>query len=200
MLMTTLAEIRSHNPCEDGFAKIRDHLGVSAAEAKTHDTPFPVALLLETNDLDDTLWVFDRVAPRNMIDAFLIRRLDEGDHSALKTLHSLDGDWSTQIKAVEAVVALLHRRIAGENVDQEMIAAANAANDAAIAAYAAAAGNDAADAANSAAYAAAHAAVAFRAANATARGAYDAAAAARAVNDVDDAAYADLIHVMGQQI
>jgi hypothetical protein len=58
-ITTTLSAIRAAQPCEEGFAKIRNHLGVSPAGAKTHDKPFPVALLLETNDLDDTLWVLD---------------------------------------------------------------------------------------------------------------------------------------------
>jgi hypothetical protein len=60
-ITTTLADIRAADPCSDGFAKIRDHLGVSPADAKEHREPFPVALLLETNDLGDTLWVLDNV-------------------------------------------------------------------------------------------------------------------------------------------
>ena len=58
---TTLADIRAAEPCPEGFAKIRDHFGVSAPDAKNHREPFPVALLLDTNDLDDTLWVLDNV-------------------------------------------------------------------------------------------------------------------------------------------
>ena len=60
-------------------------------------------------------------------DLFLIRRLDEGDYSAIKTLRALPGDWPEQIFAVEAVVALLRRRIAGEDVAKEMSAATRAA-------------------------------------------------------------------------
>ena len=60
-ITTTLADIRAADPCSDGFAKIRDHLGVSPADAKENHEPFPVALLLETNDLGDTLWVLDNV-------------------------------------------------------------------------------------------------------------------------------------------
>ena len=140
MLIATLAEIRKHGPCEDGFAKIRNHLGVSAHEAKTHDVPFPVALLLETNGLDDTLWVFDRVASQSMKDAFLIRRLDTGDYSALKSLriNPVDADWWRDCEAAIVRVAdLLRRRIDGEDVAKEM-SAANAADAAAdAAAYAA---------------------------------------------------------------
>jgi hypothetical protein len=60
-ITTTLADIRAADPCSNGFAKIRDHLGVSPADAKENHEPFPVALLLETNDLGDALWVLDNV-------------------------------------------------------------------------------------------------------------------------------------------
>ena len=52
-------------------------------------------------------------------DLFLIRRLDTGDHSALKSLRlsRVDADWWRDCEAaIVAVVALLHRRIAGEDV------------------------------------------------------------------------------------
>lgn len=181
ILTTTLAEIRKHRPCADGFAKIRNHFGVSAEEAKTHAVPFPVTLLLETNDLWDALWVFGRVAPQPMIDEFLIRRLDIGEHSALKTLRGMSGKWNAQIAAVEKVVALLRRRATGDDVTDDMRAAARAATDAAYAAYAAYAAAYAARAAARAAYTAD---VAARAASAAACAAYavalDASAAARA--------------------
>jgi len=153
MLTTTLSEIRKHGPCEDGFAKIRTHLGVSAADAKTHDVPFPVALLLETNGLNDTLWVFDRVAPQPMKDAFLIRRLDTGDYSALKSLriNPVDAGWWRDCEAAIVRVAdLLRMRIDGEDVAKEMSAAAYAAYAARTAAYAAADADYAARAAEAA--------------------------------------------------
>lgn len=170
MTTTTLAEIRSHGPCEDGFAKIRGHLGVSPADAKTHSEPFPVALLLETNGLDDALWVTAHVAP-DALTRFLIRRLDDGDHSALKILRALDMDYSQKIAAVEAVVYSLRRKLAGEDVYEELITAKAAARDAraAYAARAAAYGTElVASTARATAYAAAYTTVAYTAA-ATAR-------------------------------
>ena len=156
-LTTTLAEIRSHGPCESGFAKIRDHLGVSPADAKTHDEPFPIALLLETNGLNDALWVTAHVA-LEAITRFLLRLVN----SALNSLRTLDGDHSREVEAVETVVSLLHRKLAGEDVRAELCDAADAvvdaANSAAYAAYAAAA-----DAANAVADTAADAADAARA-------------------------------------
>jgi hypothetical protein len=193
-ITTTLAEIRSHGPCEDGFSKIRDHFGVSPSDAKTHSEQFPVSLLLETNGLDDCLWVTAHVAPE-AVTRFLIKRLDTGEHSALKTLRQLDGDFSEQISAVENVAGLLWRKLADENVDSELreaaSAAARAATRAAYAAYAAAAAR--------AAYAAYAAATAddARAAYAATRAAY---AAARAATD-DARAYAaaesDLKEILG---
>jgi hypothetical protein len=99
-------------------------------------------------------------------DLFLIRRLDDGEHSSLKTLGSLKGDWTREIEAVKAVVTLLERRINGEDVADEMKAAGAAAYAAYVAAYAAA------GAAYVAAYAAADAA---RAADAAYVAAYAAA-------------------------
>lgn len=53
-------------------------------------------------------------------DLFLISRLDTGGFSALKTLRSLPGDWQQAELAVDRVVALLKRRLVGEDVAQEL--------------------------------------------------------------------------------
>ena len=101
-------------------------------------------------------------------DLFLIRRLDDGDHSALKSLrvNPVDADWWRDCEAAVLRMAdLLRRRVAGEDVAEEMKAAARAADAAADAAYfaahaaylAARAAAAAYSAASSAAYAAARA-------------------------------------------
>lgn len=64
-------------------------------------------------------------------DLFLIQRLDTGDHSALASLRRLSGDWTCQIEAVSDVVALLRRRLAGEDVRKAMTDAWAAAEAAA---------------------------------------------------------------------
>ena len=148
MLTTTLAEIRAHEPRDDRFAKLRNHFGVSPAEAKTHDVPFPLTLLLETNGLYDALWVFEKVAPQKVKDDFLIRRLETGDHSALKLLrrNRVGADWWRNCeKAILDVVALLRRRKAGEDVELEMAAAGEFARATWADAFAARAAADAAD-------------------------------------------------------
>ena len=133
-------------------------------------------------------------------DLFLIARLDTGDYSALKSLRisPVDADWwRTCEKATSDVVALLHRRIAGEGVTSEMgearsalaaVHAAGAVSTAREVAYAAA--DAAAYAEDDAAAYVAHAAtdaVAHAAASAAADAPIRASRAARA------AARADLI-------
>ena len=116
------------------------------------------------------------------LDRFLIARLDTGTHSALKSLAKVPGDWTQQRKAIERVVALLHRRFAGEDVAEEMKAAKAAAEAAWAAAKAAAeaaeAAKTAAEAAKTAAEAAEAAAEAAEAAGAAAWAAAWAAEAA----------------------
>lgn len=192
-LMTSLAEIRSYGPCAD-FAKIRKHFGVSAADAKAHSTAFPLALMLETNDIWDALWVFERVAPQPMKDEFLISRLETGGNSALKSLRlrPVDSDWWRACEAsIQQVVGLLCRRMSGDDATVEMRTAAQDATRAA--ANARAAGTRAAAAAHAAAYTAANAAVAACAAAAQAA-CVAAATAAGARADADTAR--DLIKVM----
>ena len=135
------------------------------------------------------------------LDLFLIARLDTGDYSALKSLALVDGDWSQQKAAIVSVVALLQRRVAGEDVSKEIKDAADAAATAAYAAAraaaaarasAAAAAADAAYAARAAAYAASGAAVAAARASAAAY----AAAAARAATAAYAAARADLVNAI----
>ena len=134
-------------------------------------------------------------------DLFLIRRLDDGEYSAIKSLRwkPIDADWWRDCEsAIIRVAGLLRRRVAGEDVAKEMDAARAAAYDAAYAAARAArAAYAAADAAAYAAYAAADAAraaaraAAYDAAYAAARAAADAAAyAAYAAADAARAAYA----------
>ena len=112
-------------------------------------------------------------------DLFLIRRLDTGEYSALKSIwaNPVDADWWRACEAaIVNVVLLLRRRANGDDVAGEMAAASAAAR---------AAANFAADAASAAAYAASAAAHAARAAANFAAHAADAAAhAARAASAV----------------
>ena len=172
MITTTLADIRAAGPCEDGFAKIRDHFGASAKDAKTHREPFPVSLLLETNDLSDTLWVVD-----NVIGNKRLCRLFAAD-CAERVLHIFEDAHPNDDRPRQAIAVARNP----DATNQERAAAGAAARAAAGAAWAAA--GDAAGAAARAAWAAAGDAAwaaAGDAAGAAARAAGDAAwAAARA--------------------
>jgi len=50
MITISLAEIRAESPCADGWRK------VLAAKGPDMEAQFPLADIIETNDLDDALW------------------------------------------------------------------------------------------------------------------------------------------------
>jgi hypothetical protein len=53
-VMITLNKIRAGSTCVDGWEKVlkaHEHLGM--------DTPFPLSSVLESNNLEDTLWCFE---------------------------------------------------------------------------------------------------------------------------------------------
>lgn len=56
-LTTTLTAIRSARPCEEGWAKLLDHLGKTRAD----NEPLPLTTILDSNGLDDTLWVLENI-------------------------------------------------------------------------------------------------------------------------------------------
>lgn len=53
MITVSLNEIRKHNPCEDGWAKVLKAKGGTKADMNAQ---FPLADILESNDFDDALW------------------------------------------------------------------------------------------------------------------------------------------------
>ena len=55
MTMTTLNAIRAALPCHDGWTKLLKHLGKTSAD----DAPLPLLTVLDSNGLDDALWVLD---------------------------------------------------------------------------------------------------------------------------------------------
>lgn len=59
--ITTLNKIRAADPkpCEDGWKKLLKHLGKTAAD----DEPLPLLTVLDSNGLDDALWVLSFGAP-----------------------------------------------------------------------------------------------------------------------------------------
>lgn len=63
MLSCTLNEIRAASPCADGWAKLLAHLGKTASD----DTVVDLATVLDSNGLDDALWVLDNVIKNRRI-------------------------------------------------------------------------------------------------------------------------------------
>ena len=53
MITITLNQIKAHHPCADGWRKVLVANGGTNAD---RDKPFAVASILESNDLDDTIW------------------------------------------------------------------------------------------------------------------------------------------------
>ncbi len=51
-LTTTLAAIRAHGPCEEGWKRLLSHLGKTAAD----DDQLLMETILDSNGLDDALW------------------------------------------------------------------------------------------------------------------------------------------------
>ena len=56
---TTLAAIRAASPCEDGWRKLLGTLGKTSAD----DEPLALLTVLDSNGLDDALWVLSYAMP-----------------------------------------------------------------------------------------------------------------------------------------
>ena len=51
-IYTTLKDIRSFSPCEDGWEKLLKHLG----KTKADDEPLAMTTILKSNGIDDAIW------------------------------------------------------------------------------------------------------------------------------------------------
>jgi hypothetical protein len=188
-MQTTLNKIKSHSPCEDGWKKLLNYLNKTEAD----DEVLELRTILESNGLDDTIWVFRAVEEKDKE-----IRLFAADCAEL-VLPIYEKQYPNDDrprKAIQAARDYANELISAEELDAArdaawdaaLAAAWDAARDAAVAAWAAAwdAARDAAVAAWAAARAAAAdaaraASVAAMAAWAAARAAEgDASAAARA--------------------
>ena len=61
---TTLARIRAASPCEDGWRKLLGALGKTSAD----DEPLDLLTVLDSNGLDDALWVLSYAMPDDRLD------------------------------------------------------------------------------------------------------------------------------------
>jgi hypothetical protein len=162
---TTLARIRAASPCEDGWRKLLAHLGKTAAD----DEPLPLLTVLDSNGLDDALWVLSYAMPSDR----LARHFQAW--CAEQVLHLFESVFPDDTR-VRDQIAMLRRDNASDAERAAARGAADAAWDAAWDADAAWAAARAADAAWDAAWAAARGAAdaAWDAARGAARAARDA--------------------------
>lgn len=137
-LTTTLARIREHSPCREGYAKLLRHLGKTEAD----DAPIDLLVVLESNGVQDCLWC--------------LRATVEDSRPVAVAL---------AIRFAESVLHVFEEARPGDDRPRKAIEAAKRGGPAADAAWAAADAARAAYAAE-AAYAAARAAYAADAADA----------------------------------
>jgi len=156
---TTLAAIRAASPCEDGWRKLLGALGKTSAD----DEPLDLLTVLDSNGLDDALWVLSFAMP----DDRLARHFQAW--CAEQVLHLFETERPDDARVRDQIAMLRN--------DEADDATRAAARDAAGVAAWAAAGVAAWAAAREAAWAAAWAAEAAEAAEAA--GAAWAAGAAR---------------------
>lgn len=175
---TTLAAIRAAHPCEDGWRKLLGHLGKTAAD----DESLPLLTVLDSNGLDDALWVLSKAMP----DDRLARHF--GAWCAEQVLHLFEAGRPDDLRPRQAISvarddgATAEQRAAAEDAAR---AAARAAAEAAAEAAARAARAAAEAAQEDAAWAAAWAAwtAAWAAGTAAEAAAWAARAAARAAQE-----------------
>jgi len=153
---TTLKRIRAASPCEDGWSILLKHLG----KTKADDDPLSLLTILNSNGLDDALWVLSYAMP----DDRLARHFQAW--CATQVIHIFEAV-HTNDHRVRDQIAMLRNDTA---TDDQRAAAMDAAGTAA--------GAAAMDAARAAAWTAAGAAAGAAAWTAAGGAAMDAASAA----------------------
>ena len=73
MLHTTLALLKKHKACTEGYEKLVKHLG--GVKQATALGPIPLSTVLESNGLEDTLWCLRAVLPEEEAERDKIARL-----------------------------------------------------------------------------------------------------------------------------
>ena len=118
-IMITLNRIRAYDPCNSGWSKLLAAKG----KTKADDEEFPLADILETNDLDDCLWAL-RCTPKDT--HHLWRKF--AVWSARQVEHLMEDERS------KAALNVAWQHSNGEATDDELAAAWDAARAAAMAA------------------------------------------------------------------
>jgi len=125
MLTTTLKEIRENSPCTDGWETLLKHLGKTGAEAKHDETPLPIMTVLDSNGLDDALWVLDAC-----IDPYICR-LFAAD-CAERVLHIFENEYPNDKRPRKAIEVARDPNATNAALTAAGNAALDAAGDASI--------------------------------------------------------------------
>jgi hypothetical protein len=122
---TTLAILRSHQPCSSGWTKLLRTLGSDYPETK----PIDFATILASNGLDDALWGLRGVLPEQEKDRDRLARVFACD-CAESVLHIYEKEFPEDKRPREAI--RVSRAFAeGKATRDELAAARDAARDAA---------------------------------------------------------------------
>jgi hypothetical protein len=117
---TTLAAIRAQSPCEDGWRTLLAHLGKTAAD----DEPLPLLTVLNSNGLDDALWVLSCAMP----DDRLARHFQAW--CAEQVLHLFERERPNDKRVRHQIATLINDRADAAARDAARDAAWDAARDA----------------------------------------------------------------------
>ena len=182
-ITTSPAAICAADPCKEGIRKLLEHVGKTMTAARADTTELPVLTVLESNGLDDALWVLDKAVGNKRICRLFAADCAERVHYLYAAVCPDDD------RPMNAIRVARDPNATDEQKDAARAAARAAARDAfdaaSDAAWAAAwAARDASDAASDGVAARAAAWVAARAAARTA--AWDVSD----VSDASDAAWA----------
>jgi hypothetical protein len=117
---TTLAAIRAQSPCEDGWRTLLAHLGKTAAD----DEPLPLVTVLDSNGLNDALWVLSCAMP----DDRLARHFQAW--CAEQVLHLFERERPNDKRVRHQIATLINDRADAAARDAARDAAWDAARDA----------------------------------------------------------------------
>lgn len=120
MTIITLKAIRAASPCRGGWTKLLKHLGKTFAD----DEPLPLLTVLDSNGLDDALWVLDNTK----CDPRLVRHF--GAWCAEQVLPIFEVAYPNDMRPRNAIAATRNDEATPEDRDAARVAAWDAAGDA----------------------------------------------------------------------
>lgn len=120
MIHTTLNLLKEKDACQDGYQTLIDHLGLDFNK----DEPIALTTILESNNLDDTLWVLDTAALEEEESKLL--RFAFGTWCARQVLHLYENEYPNDNR-VRNCIEVTERFAKGDATQEELNAARAAA-------------------------------------------------------------------------